>query len=60
MVEPNFEVCKNCMYVCQFRDSGGRAQIECYKCLEGKTMYIRQQKKIAALKNFLNQNYPPP
>ena len=60
MVEPNFEVCKNRMYVCQFRDSGGRAQIECYKRLEGETVHIRQQKKIATLKNFLNQNYPQP
>ena len=28
VVEPIFEVCKNRMYVCQFRDSGGRAQTE--------------------------------
>ena len=57
MVEPNLEMCGNRMYVCQFRDSSGRAQTECYKRLEGETVHIRQQKKIAALKNFLNQNY---
>ena len=28
VVEPIFEVCKNRMYVCQFRDSGDRAQTE--------------------------------
>ena len=60
VVEPNFEVCKNRMYVCQFKDSGGRPQTECYKRLEGETVHIRQQKKIAALENFLNQNYPQP
>ena len=60
VVEPIFEVCKNRMYVCQFRESGGGLQTECYKRLEGETVHIRQQKKIAALKNFLNQNYPPP
>ena len=60
MVEPNFEVCKNHMYVCQFRDSGGSAQTECYKRWDGETVLIRQQRKIAALKNFLNQNYPQP
>ena len=60
VVEPNLEVCKNRMYVCQFKDSSGRAQTECYKRLEGETVHIRQQKKIATLKNFLNQNYPQP
>ena len=58
VVEPNLEVCKNRMYVCQFRDSTGGVQTECYKRLEGETVHIRQQKKITALKNFLNQNFP--
>ena len=57
MVEPNVEVCENHMYVCQFGDSSGRPRTECYKRLEGETVHIRQQKKIAALKNFLNQTY---
>ena len=55
MVEPNLEVCKNHMYVCQFRDLSGRAQTECYKRLEGETVHIRQQRKITELKNILNQ-----
>ena len=53
-VVPNSKVCKNHMYVCQFRDPSGRAQAECYKRLEGETVHIRQQKKITALKNYLN------
>jgi hypothetical protein len=55
VVQPHLEVCKNRMYICQFRDSSGGALTECYKRLEGETVHIRQQKKIAALKNFLNQ-----
>ena len=56
-VEPSLEVCKNHMYMCQFRDSSSRAQTECYKRLEGETVHIRQQKKIAVLKSLLYQNY---
>ena len=56
MVEPNLEVCKNHMYVCQFRDSSDRTQTKCYKRLEGETVHICQQKNIATLKNLLNQS----
>ena len=53
-VVPSREICKNHMYVCQFRDSDGRPQSECYKRLEGESVHIRQQKKITALKQQLN------
>ena len=35
---------------CQFRDSSDRTQTECYKCLEGDTVHIRQLKRITELK----------
>ena len=55
-VVPDSKVCGNRLYMCQFRDSGGRVVCKCYKRLEGESVHIRQQKKITGLKQVLN-NY---
>ena len=62
-LEPTFEVCKNRMIWMRASTSLGTLVVELRLSdawRERRTVHIRQQKKIAALKDFLNKNYPQP